>query len=54
VATLRPDLITFTKSDNVKAGWDQLEKLAPTLSGPAGTRWKFSSRHLATRRRSLK
>ena len=37
VATLRPDLITFTKSDNVKAGWDQLEKLAPTLSGPAGT-----------------
>lgn len=37
VATLRPDLITFTKSDNVKATWDQLEKLAPTLSGPAGT-----------------
>ena len=37
VATLRPDLITFTKSDNVKASWDQLEKLAPTLSGPAGT-----------------
>jgi iron complex transport system substrate-binding protein len=37
VATLRPDLVTFTKSDNVKATWDQLEKLAPTLSGPAGT-----------------
>jgi iron complex transport system substrate-binding protein len=37
VASLRPDLITFTKSDNVKATWDQLEKLAPTLSGPAGT-----------------
>ncbi|HEV7963330.1 MAG TPA: ABC transporter substrate-binding protein [Actinoplanes sp.] len=37
VATLRPDLITFTKSDNVKATWEQLEKLAPTLSGPAGT-----------------
>jgi len=37
VATLRPDLVTFTKSDNAKATWDQLEKLAPTLSGPAGT-----------------
>jgi iron complex transport system substrate-binding protein len=37
VAALRPDLITFTKSDNAKATWDQLEKLAPTLSGPAGT-----------------
>ena len=37
VAALRPDLVTFTKSDNVKATWDQLEKLAPTLSGPAGT-----------------
>jgi iron complex transport system substrate-binding protein len=37
VATLRPDLITCTKSDNVKATWEQLEKLAPTLSGPAGT-----------------
>ena len=37
VAALRPDLITFTKSDNVKATWEQLEKLAPTLSGPAGT-----------------
>ncbi|GAA3336338.1 iron-siderophore ABC transporter substrate-binding protein [Amorphoplanes nipponensis] len=37
VATLRPDLVTFTKSDNVKATWEQLEKLAPTLSGPAGT-----------------
>ncbi|MEU8614223.1 ABC transporter substrate-binding protein [Actinoplanes sp. NPDC048791] len=37
VATLRPDLITFTKSANTKAEWDQLEKLAPTLSGPAGT-----------------
>ncbi len=37
VATLRPDLVTFTKSDNVKATWDQLEKLAPTLSGPAGS-----------------
>ncbi|MEV6595803.1 ABC transporter substrate-binding protein [Actinoplanes sp. NPDC051346] len=36
VATLRPDLVTFTKSDNDKAKWDQLEKLAPTLSGPAG------------------
>jgi len=37
VATLRPDLITFTKSDNAKASWEQLEKLAPTLSGPTGT-----------------
>jgi iron complex transport system substrate-binding protein len=37
VATLRPDLITFTKSANTKAQWDQLAKLAPTLSGPAGT-----------------
>jgi iron complex transport system substrate-binding protein len=37
VAALRPDLVTFTKSDNVKATWEQLEKLAPTLSGPAGT-----------------
>jgi iron complex transport system substrate-binding protein len=37
VATLRPDLVTFTKSDNVQATWAQLEKLAPTLSGPAGT-----------------
>jgi iron complex transport system substrate-binding protein len=37
VAGLRPDLVTFTKSDNVKATWEQLEKLAPTLSGPAGT-----------------
>jgi iron complex transport system substrate-binding protein len=37
VATLRPDLVTFTKSDNVKASWEQLEKLAPTLSGPPGT-----------------
>jgi iron complex transport system substrate-binding protein len=37
VAALRPDLVTFTKSDNVKATWDQLEKLAPTLSGPAQT-----------------
>ncbi|MFG1603596.1 ABC transporter substrate-binding protein [Actinoplanes sp. NPDC049265] len=37
VAALRPDLVTFTKSDNVKATWDQLEKLAPTLSGPKGT-----------------
>lgn len=37
VAALRPDLVTFTKSDNAKATWDQLEKLAPTLSGPAGT-----------------
>jgi iron complex transport system substrate-binding protein len=36
VATLRPDLITFTKSDNVQATWDKLDKLAPTLSGPAG------------------
>jgi iron complex transport system substrate-binding protein len=36
VAALRPDLITLTKSDNVKATWEQLEKLAPTLSGPAG------------------
>ncbi|GGQ55096.1 ABC transporter substrate-binding protein [Couchioplanes azureus] len=36
VATLRPDLVTFTKSDNDKAKWEQLEKLAPTLSGPAG------------------
>jgi iron complex transport system substrate-binding protein len=36
VATLRPDLVTFTKSDNVKATWDKLDKLAPTLSGPAG------------------
>src|SRR5919112_356523 len=37
VAALRPDLVTFTKSDNVKATWEQLEKLAPTLSGPPGT-----------------
>ncbi|GGN98188.1 iron siderophore-binding protein [Actinoplanes lobatus] len=37
VAALRPDFITFTKSDNVKATWEQLEKLAPTLSGPANT-----------------
>jgi iron complex transport system substrate-binding protein len=37
VAGLRPDLVTFAKSDNVKATWEQLEKLAPTLSGPAGT-----------------
>jgi iron complex transport system substrate-binding protein len=37
VAALRPDLITITKSDNVKATWEQLEKLAPTLSGPSGT-----------------
>lgn len=37
VAALRPDLVTFVKSDNVKATWEQLEKLAPTLSGPAGT-----------------
>src|ERR671920_288741 len=37
VAALRPDLVTFTKSDNVKATWEQLEKLAPTLSGPKGT-----------------
>ena len=37
VATLRPDLITFAKSDNVKATYDRLAKLAPTLSGPAGT-----------------
>ncbi|MEV4636572.1 ABC transporter substrate-binding protein [Actinoplanes sp. NPDC049548] len=37
VATLRPELVTFTKSDNDKAKWEQLEKLAPTLSGPAGT-----------------
>jgi iron complex transport system substrate-binding protein len=37
VATLRPDLITFTKSDNVKATYEQLAKLAPTVSGPAGT-----------------
>jgi iron complex transport system substrate-binding protein len=37
VAALRPDLVTFTKSDNVKATWEQLEKLAPTLSGPSGT-----------------
>ncbi|MEU7904329.1 iron-siderophore ABC transporter substrate-binding protein [Actinoplanes sp. NPDC049118] len=37
VATLRPDLVTLTKSDNVKATWEKLEKLAPTLSGPAGT-----------------
>ncbi|OJF12164.1 ABC transporter substrate-binding protein [Couchioplanes caeruleus] len=37
VATLRPDLVTFTKSDNDKAKWEQLEKLAPTLSGPAGS-----------------
>jgi iron complex transport system substrate-binding protein len=37
VATLRPDLVTLTKSDNVKATWEQLEKLAPTLSGPPGT-----------------
>jgi iron complex transport system substrate-binding protein len=36
VATLRPDLVTFTKSDNVKATWEKLDKLAPTLSGPAG------------------
>jgi iron complex transport system substrate-binding protein len=37
VAALRPDLVTFTKSDNVKATWQQLEKLAPTLSGPPNT-----------------
>ncbi|GGN11092.1 iron complex transport system substrate-binding protein [Actinoplanes campanulatus] len=37
VAALRPDFITFTKSDNVEATWEQLEKLAPTLSGPADT-----------------
>jgi len=37
VATLRPDLVAFTKSDNVKATWEQLEKLTPTLSGPPGT-----------------
>ncbi|MBB4761000.1 ABC transporter substrate-binding protein [Amorphoplanes digitatis] len=37
VAALRPDFVTLTKSDNVKATWEQLEKLAPTLSGPAGT-----------------
>jgi iron complex transport system substrate-binding protein len=37
VATLKPDLVTFTKSDNVKATWEKLEKLSPTLSGPAGT-----------------
>ena len=37
VAALRPDLVTLTKSDNAKATWDQLEKLAPTLSGPSGT-----------------
>ena len=37
VAALRPDFISFTKSDNVKATWEQLEKLAPTLSGPTGT-----------------
>jgi iron complex transport system substrate-binding protein len=37
VASLRPDLVTFTKSDNVKATWEQLEKVAPTLSGPTGS-----------------
>ncbi|MCA2215921.1 ABC transporter substrate-binding protein [Jidongwangia harbinensis] len=37
VAGLRPDLVTLAKSDNKKETWEQLEKLAPTLSGPAGT-----------------
>ncbi|MFI5491558.1 ABC transporter substrate-binding protein [Actinoplanes sp. NPDC051859] len=36
VATLRPDFVTFTKSDNDKAKWEKLENLAPTLSGPTG------------------
>ena len=37
VAALRPDLVTIAKSDNVKATYDQLAKLAPTVSGPANT-----------------
>ncbi|GAA0794344.1 ABC transporter substrate-binding protein [Spirilliplanes yamanashiensis] len=36
VANLNPDLVTFTKSDNVKATYDLLSKLVPTISGPAG------------------
>lgn len=37
VATIGPDLVTFTKSDNVKETWERLNKLVPTISGPAGT-----------------
>jgi iron complex transport system substrate-binding protein len=37
VATIAPDLVTFTKSDNVRATWQRLNKLAPTISGPPGT-----------------
>jgi iron complex transport system substrate-binding protein len=37
IAALAPDLVTFTRSDNLRATWQRLESLAPTLSGPAGT-----------------
>ncbi len=37
VVNLNPDLVTFTKSDNARATYDQLAKFVPTVSGPPDT-----------------
>jgi iron complex transport system substrate-binding protein len=34
VATIAPDLVTFARSDNLRATWQRLDKVAPTISGP--------------------
>lgn len=36
IAALRPDLILNTRSDNSKATYDTLSKIAPTVSAPSG------------------
>jgi iron complex transport system substrate-binding protein len=37
IARLTPDLVVHTRSDNNRASWQQLSKVAPTVSGPART-----------------
>jgi iron complex transport system substrate-binding protein len=52
VASLRPDLVTFVQSDGVKATWDKLSKLAPTVYGPGsapawGVTWQDQTSYIA-------
>ena len=45
VAAIAPDLVTFIRSDGLRATWQRLNELAPTVSGPPaarpyGTTWQ--------------
>jgi iron complex transport system substrate-binding protein len=43
ISSLNPDLILNTRSDNSKEKFDELSKIAPTISAPAGTTIQYGT-----------